>query len=63
MTGRTVTRDECDGLWAVVAVEVYQRASAGTRHRAWDVLTPERLLGGWVVTPWKRSAAPAFRWR
>jgi len=24
ITGRAVTREECDGLWAVLAVEVYQ---------------------------------------
>ncbi|HEY5988063.1 MAG TPA: TetR family transcriptional regulator [Streptosporangiaceae bacterium] len=49
VAGRAVTREECDGLWAVLAVEVYQlltelRGWTPLQYETWLVGVIERLL-------------------
>jgi len=43
VAGRPVTREECDGLWAVMAVEVYELL---TGLRGWTPQQYERWLAG-----------------
>jgi AcrR family transcriptional regulator len=43
IAGRPVTRQECDGLWAVMAVEVYELL---TRLRGWTPQRYQRWLAG-----------------
>ena len=43
IAGRSVTAEECDGLWAVMAVEVYELL---TEHRGWTPQRYERWLVG-----------------
>jgi AcrR family transcriptional regulator len=43
IAGRSVTREECDGLWAVTAVEVYELLTA---LRGWTPQQYERWLAG-----------------
>jgi len=49
ITGRAVTREECDGLWAVLAVEVYQLVTGlqgwtPRQYEMWLVDVIDRLL-------------------
>ncbi len=49
VTGRAVTREECDGLWAVLAVEVYQlltelRGWTSQQYETWLADVMDRLL-------------------
>ena len=49
ITGRAVTREECDGLWAVFAVEVYQlltglRGWTPQQYETWLADVIDRLL-------------------
>ena len=44
MAGRAVTAEEVDGLWALVAVEVYQML---TELRGW---TPQQYETGWPTS-------------
>ncbi|MGE5288284.1 MAG: helix-turn-helix domain-containing protein [Micromonosporaceae bacterium] len=51
VTGRAVTREECDGLWAVLAVEVYQlltglRGWTPPQYETWLAGVIDRLLPG-----------------
>ena len=43
ITGRSVTRETCDGLWAVMAVEVYELL---TSLRGWTPQQYEQWLTG-----------------
>jgi AcrR family transcriptional regulator len=46
IAGRPVTRQECDGLWAVMAVEVYDLL---TRLRGWTPQQYQRWLAGVII--------------
>ena len=56
LSGRAVTSDECDGLWAVVAVEVYQLL---TEQRGWSPEQYETWLAGVIVRLLDDPSPPA----
>jgi AcrR family transcriptional regulator len=46
IAGRSVTREECDGLWAVMAVEVYELL---TTQRGWSPQQYQQWLAGIII--------------